>query len=178
MAATPLRAQPRSTVPQQGSRPGGRDVNQATAFVEAEVRELRRRATAVAEPQPEVAEAPRRKLRLAPPVPVSVPRTPFVVFLIVVVIAGVWGILALNTKINENAFKIGDLQKSQNDLNIRQQQLEQFIADKETPGNLAAAAAMLGLSDAGSPAFILLPDGNIIGVPKPAQGTPSNASQP
>jgi hypothetical protein len=95
-----------------------------------------------------------------------------------VVIAGVWGILALNTKINENAFKLGDLQKTQNDLNIRQQQLEQYIADKESPGNLAAAAAMLGLGEAGPPAFILLPDGKTIGVPRPAQGTASITSQP
>src|SRR5690349_6810564 len=42
-------------------------------------------------------------LTVAPPAPVSVPRAPFVALVLVVVVAGVMGILVLNTKINENA---------------------------------------------------------------------------
>ncbi|NUO55919.1 MAG: hypothetical protein HOV78_04610, partial [Hamadaea sp.] len=54
--------------------------------------------------------APERpKLRLAPPMPVSGPRVPFVVMIVVLVMAGVVGILALNQKINENAFKLDKL---------------------------------------------------------------------
>jgi len=115
-------------------------------------------------------------LRLAPPIPVKVPRTPFVVFVVLVVVAGVLGILVLNNKINENAFTLDALHKSQNELDIRQQQLEQYIAERESPGSLAAAAAKLGLTDPGPPAFILLPDGKIIGVPRPASGPTSIAS--
>jgi hypothetical protein len=100
-----------------------------------------------------------------------------VVFIVLVVIAGVLGILVLNNKINENAFTLDALHKSQNELDIKQQQLEQYIAERESPGSLAAAAAKLGLTDPGPPAFILLPDGKIIGVPRPASGPPSNASQ-
>src|SRR6266536_684233 len=49
------------------------------------------------------------RLRVAPPAPVSAPRAPFVAMLLVVVVAGVLGILVLNTKINENAFRLGAL---------------------------------------------------------------------
>jgi hypothetical protein len=108
---------------------------------------------------------------------VGVPRTPFIFLLVLVVVAGVLGILVLNSTINQNAFKLDALRASQAELDLRQQQLEQFIAEKESPGSLAAAAAKLGLSDPGPPAFILLPDGKVIGVPRPATGTPSNASQ-
>src|SRR2546430_17326041 len=45
-------------------------------------------------------------LRVAPPAPVSVPRAPFVALVLVLVVAGVMGILVLNTKINENAFTL------------------------------------------------------------------------
>jgi hypothetical protein len=152
-------------------------VNQDTAMAEAEIRELRRRAALVDTPastEPQV----KARLRLAPPVPVSVPRTPFIILVVLVVIAGVWGILVLNTKINENAFKLDDLRTSQNELDLREQELKRYIADKESPGNLAALATLMGQGPADVPAFILLPDGKIIGVPKPAPGPTSPASQP
>ncbi|GIH04756.1 hypothetical protein Rhe02_28230 [Rhizocola hellebori] len=171
MTTTPLRASPRSKLPQQGGRPGGRGVDQA---VEPSFEGL------VTGPGPAESLGERKarlKIRLAPPVPVAVPRTPFIVALVVVVVAGVLGILVLNSKINQNAFKLDALRASQAELDLRQQQLEQFIAEKESPGSLAAAATKLGLSDPGPPAFILLPDGKVIGVPRPATGAPSNASQ-
>src|SRR5262245_8142816 len=179
MGTTQLRGSPRREVPQQGgARPGGRSADRASQIMEAELRELRFRPNATGardgDPvtdQPVVEEPARRpKLRLAPPIPVKVPRTPFVVFVVLVVVAGVLGILVLNNKINENAFTLDALHKSQSELDLQQQQLEQYIAEHESPGSLAAAAAKLGLADPGPPAFILLPDGKIIGVPRPASG--------
>ncbi len=194
MKTAQLRGSPRdvpSNVPKQGgARPGGRSADRntgriadrATQIMEAEIRELRFRTNGNAAlavdtaPAPAVEAVPERpKLRLAPPLPVKVPRTPFVVFVVMVVIAGVLGILVLNNKINENAFTLDALHKSQSELDIKQQQLEQYIADRESPGSLAAAATKLGLSDPGPPAFILLPDGKIIGVPRPATGPTSIA---
>lgn len=115
--------------------------------------------------------------RLKPPVPVTVVRAPFVILVIMSVIAGVVGILVLNTKITENAFKLSAMRHDQVLLDQREQQLRQLISGYESPGSLAAAAAKLGLVEAGPPAFILLPDGRTIGVPKPATGTPSVTSQ-
>jgi hypothetical protein len=117
------------------------------------------------------------RLRVAPPLPVAVPRTPFILLILLIVVAGVLGILVLNTKINENAFRLHDLQQSQINLDQHEQQLKQQIANYEAPGNLAAAACRLGMVPAGAPAFIRLPDGRIIGVPQPAAGKPCRSGQ-
>jgi hypothetical protein len=115
----------------------------------------------------------RARLRVAPPLPVAVPRAPFVILLLVLGIAGVLGVLMINTKINENAFRLGDLQEQRALLDQQEQQLAQRLAGFESPTSLAAAAKRLGLVPAGTPAFIELPNGRTLGVPAPATGTPS-----
>ncbi|MDG4782808.1 hypothetical protein O7614_24400 [Micromonospora sp. WMMD961] len=117
------------------------------------------------------------RLRVAPPPPVSVPRAPFAALIVVLVVGGVLGILAVNTKINENAFRLERLQQQQARLDLEKQQLDKQIAEFEAPGNLTAEARRLGLVDAGEPGYIRLPDGKTIGVPQPATGQPSVTSQ-
>lgn len=117
------------------------------------------------------------RLRVAPPPPVRVPRAPFVGLILVLVVGGVLGILAVNTKINENAFKLEKLQQQQAKLDVDQQQLEKEIAEQKAPGNLTANARKLGLVESEDPAYIRLPDGKVIGVPHPADGAPSITSQ-
>ncbi|MBO0867233.1 MAG: hypothetical protein J2P15_01590 [Micromonosporaceae bacterium] len=117
------------------------------------------------------------RLRAAPPVPVAAPRAPFVALVLVMVVAGVVGILVLNTKINENAFQLTNLEAQQVTLDQQEQQLNQQLADRESPNNLAAEALKLGLVPAGTPAFIRLPDGRVLGVPQPATSAPSITSQ-
>jgi hypothetical protein len=107
------------------------------------------------------------RLRVAPPAPVSVPKAPFVAGVLAVVVTGVVGILVLNTKINENAFRLEALQQQQGRLDRTEAQLTKDLADKESPTSLAAAARRLGLVPAGSPAFIMLPDGKVLSVPRP-----------
>lgn len=124
-----------------------------------------RRGTA----RPEEQHAPPR-LRVAPPAPVTAPRAPFVALVLVLVIAGVVGILVLNTKIAENSFRLHDLRTEQGALDQKQQRLERELARKESPGELAAAAIRNGLVPAGELAFIVLPDGREVGMPGP--GTP------
>lgn len=110
------------------------------------------------------------RLRVAPPVPVTVPRAPFVALVLTVVVAGVLGILVLNTKINENAFRLAQLQSQRTDLDQQEQQLDQQLADLESPNSLAAAACRLGMVPAGQPAYLKLPNGQTVGVPQPASG--------
>lgn len=117
------------------------------------------------------------RLKVAPPLPVAVPQAPFVGLILVLVVSGVLGILVVNTKINENSFRLGKLQDQQATLDIQEQQLKKQIADAEAPGNLAAQARKLGLVESGPPAFIRLPDGRVIGVPQPAGGEPAITSQ-
>ncbi|WP_434741012.1 hypothetical protein [Micromonospora sp. SH-82] len=117
------------------------------------------------------------RLRVAPPPPVSVPRAPFAAMIVVLVVGGVLGILVVNTKINENAFRLEKLQQQQIKLDLDQQELEKEIAKQEAPGNLEANARKQGLVESTDPAYIRLPDGKVIGVPRPADGEPSVTSQ-
>lgn len=71
-----------------------------------------------------------------PPAPVAVPRAPFVVLVLLVVVGGVLGILLLNTKINENAFVLHELRQQQVALDQREQQLEQEIAQASSTAQL------------------------------------------
>jgi len=97
-------------------------------------------------------------------------KAPFLLFLVGLVVAGVVGVLVLNTKITENSFRLGDLRRAQADLSLQEQQLQEQLAVLESPGNLLAAGRRLGLVPAGTPAHISLPDGRVVGVPQPATG--------
>jgi hypothetical protein len=119
----------------------------------------------------------RRRLLVAPPLPVNVARAPFVAMLIGVVVLGVVGILVLTTMINANQFRLNDLQSKQAGLNQQEQQLRQNLAQQESPGSLVAAAHKLGLVPAGTLAYIQMPDGSVVGVPQPAAKTPSVTAQ-
>jgi hypothetical protein len=118
------------------------------------------------------------RLRVAPPAPVSVPKAPFVAGVLVAVIAGVVGVLVLNTKINENAFRIEALQKQQGTLDRAEAELTQNLAEKESPTSLAAAAKRVGMIPSDHPAIIVLPDGKVIGVPRPASAQASTGGTP
>jgi hypothetical protein len=119
----------------------------------------------------------RRRLLVAPPLPVNVARAPFVAMLIGIVVLGVVGILVLTTMINANQFRLNDLQSKQAGLNQQEQQLQQNLAQQESPGSLVAAAHKLGLVPAGTLAYIQMPDGSVVGVPQPAAKTPSVTAQ-
>ncbi|GIF76900.1 hypothetical protein [Asanoa siamensis] len=116
------------------------------------------------------------RLKVAPPPPVTGPRVPFVALVLVLVIGGVLGILVVNTKIAENAFRIERLKETGAALDIQQQELQREIATAKAPGNLTAAARKLGMVAGGDPAYIRLQDGKIIGIPKPGAGVPSVTS--
>ncbi|MEV6630657.1 hypothetical protein AB0M54_07895 [Actinoplanes sp. NPDC051470] len=121
-------------------------------------------------------DSPAPRLRVAPPAAIRAPRTPFIALVIVLVVAGVLGILLVNTKTMENSFELSRLEDEQRNLDKRQQQLENQLADYESAGNLDAAAKRAGLVK-GEPAYIRLPDGQIIGVAVPGQGKKSVTAQ-
>lgn len=137
----------------------------------------RRPADPVRQRPAKVAEPAGERLRVAPPVPVSAPRAPFVALVLFVVVTGVLGILVLNTKITENAFRLAHLQHQQDGLNEREQQLDQQLADDKSPTNVAAKGRAQGLVSVGQPAFMTLPNGAVFGVPQPARGVPDAVGQ-
>ena len=60
--------------------------------------------------------------------------------MVALVVVGVAGVLVLNTKINENAFRLDDLRDQQAALDLQEQQLKRDLDELESPGNLRAAA--------------------------------------
>ena len=82
---------------------------------------------------------------MAPPAPVSAPRAPFVALVLVLVLTGVIGILVLNTRIAENAFRLDALRPKQSTLDRDEERLRSDLASKESPVTLASRAKQLGL---------------------------------
>lgn len=132
--------------------------------------------TAAAERPRTREENPAPRLRVAPPAAIRAPRAPFIALVITLVVAGVLGILLVNTKTMENSFELSRLEDEQQNLDKRQQQLENQLAAYESAGNLDAAAKRAGLVK-GEPAYITLPDGQILGVAVPGQGKPAVTAQ-
>ncbi|GAB3858945.1 hypothetical protein [Dactylosporangium cerinum] len=106
---------------------------------------------------------------MAPPAPVSAPRAPFVALVLVLVLLGVIGILVLNTRIAENAFKLDALRTKQSTLDRDEERLRSDLASKESPVTLASRAKQLGLVPSRTPAFLLLPDGSKLEMPGPSK---------
>ncbi|MFI1988041.1 hypothetical protein [Actinoplanes sp. NPDC020271] len=117
------------------------------------------------------------RLRVAPPLPIRAPKPTFAAGLIVLVLAGVVGILLINTKTMEQSFQLDALRKNQASLDEQQQELDQQLIQVSSPGSLAAAARRLGLVPAENPAIIKLPDGTIIRPLTPGKGQTSVTAQ-
>lgn len=105
-------------------------------------------------------------------------RAPFVVLVLALAIGGLIGLVLLNTTVNENAFRLHDLDTRQQTLDKEEQRLEQARDDRESPQKLADRAKAMGLVPAGDPGFVVLPDGRVVGTPVPAQAPSSSAAWP
>jgi hypothetical protein len=134
-------------------------------------RALRARPVSGGAPARESRPAPRPRLRVVPQANLPAPRAPFVVLVLALLVGGLVSLLMLNTLVNENSFRIHALQGQQQELDLREQQLQRELDRREATPALASAAKRLGLVPAGTPAFIRLPDGKVLGVPTPAKAT-------
>jgi hypothetical protein len=114
----------------------------------------------------------RPRLRLVPAANLAAPRAPFVMLVLALVVGGLVSLLMLNTLVNENSFRIHELTEQQDELALTEQRLQRQLDERETTPALAAEAERLGLVPAGTPAFIRLPDGKVLGVPTPAKASP------
>jgi len=121
------------------------------------------------QPAPPARDGQPPRLRVAPPAPVSAPRAPFVALVLVLVLIGVIGILVLNTRIAENAFRLDALRTKQSTLDRDEERLRSDLASKESPVTLASRAKQLGLVPSRTPAFLLLPDGTKLEMPGPSK---------
>ncbi|GAA4845262.1 cell division protein FtsL [Kitasatospora terrestris] len=98
-------------------------------------------------------------------------RTPFAVLVVVLLSAGLLGLLMLNTAINEGSFTLSKLRKQTTEATDQLQTLQHQIDQQSAPDALERRARELGMVPGGDPAF-LKDDGSVLGTPKEAQDSP------
>jgi hypothetical protein len=132
------------------------------------------RSAATARRGSATASSPLRRPRLrAVPRAVGRPaRTPFVVLVLLVLAAGLVGLLLLNTSLQQGSFHLAELERSTAELRDRQQALAREVAVLEAPGGLARRAASLGMVPDTSPAYLRLADGSVSGDLEAAEPAP------
>ncbi|MFD8787570.1 hypothetical protein [Kitasatospora sp. NPDC059599] len=92
---------------------------------------------------------------------------------VVLLAAGLLGLLALNTALNEGSFELSRLQKQTTVATDEQQSLQHQIDQSSAPDALARRAAELGMVPAAGMAFLDVPNGGkVVGTPGPAQDSP------
>ncbi|WBP89287.1 FtsB/FtsL family cell division protein [Kitasatospora cathayae] len=100
-------------------------------------------------------------------------RTPFAVLVVVLLAAGLLGLLALNTALNEGSFELSRLQKQTTKATDEQQSLQHEIDQSSAPDALARRAGELGMVPAGGMAFLDVPNGGkVLGTPGSAKDSP------
>ena len=118
-------------------------------------------------------EAARRRASLQP-VPAAVPplrQLPFVLVLAAVLGAGMVGLLVLNTTLQGQSFELRDKQQQATSLSYIEAGLQAQVDDLAATRSLVARATALGMRPNPAPAFLVLPDGTVVGTPKKADGT-------
>lgn len=103
-------------------------------------------------------------------------RTPFLLLLLGLIVGGMCLLLALNTASAANELQRHDYATADESVANQVAALENAVAASAAPGNIAAAAARLGMVPAGNPAFFVIkPDGSItlMGAPAAATGFPT-----
>ena len=96
----------------------------------------------------------------------------FMGLLVGVLASGLFGLLLLNTTLGEGSFRIKAMQNAVSQLSDQSQQLQQQVALAESPIALEQRASALGMVPSGSPVFLRLTDGRVLGVPVPAVAPP------
>ncbi|MCH7230090.1 hypothetical protein L0U85_04330 [Glycomyces sp. L485] len=99
------------------------------------------------------------------PEPVEMPRPAFVGGVVALVVAGIVGLLLLNTVINEDAFHLQELRAENTELNQAEQALDSELSELNSPNNLEARSVEFGMVKPKNVTFLYLPDGETVEVP-------------
>jgi len=89
--------------------------------------------------------AGRPGLRLLPGGRTGAPRAPFVVLVLLVLGAGLVGLLLLNTNLQQSSFELRDLEQDTRLLRDRHAELTRQVAELAAPEELASRADALGM---------------------------------
>ena len=112
----------------------------------------------------------RASLTTVPSGPAVLGRTPFLVILATFLVAGMVGVLLLNTTLQSRAFEVRKLQRQANEVSYLRADLESKARHLATNEELARRATEIGMVPNPYPVYVVLPSGEVRGVPKPVQG--------
>jgi hypothetical protein len=116
-------------------------------------------------------ERSRPRLRpVADPTP-RMARFPFLLVVIGIFGVGMAGLLMLNTTLQNQVFEARTLNRQATELAYVQADLEQQLDEHAAPERLALAASQLGMRPNPHPAFLVLPEGRVVGEPEPVSGS-------
>lgn len=91
----------------------------------------------------------------------------FAVFVLMILTAGMLGMLWINTTLAQGAFTLTDLQQQRAQLIEIEQQLTEQLARADAPAQLEQSARALGMVPQEVPVFLRLSDGRVLGDPVP-----------
>ena len=91
----------------------------------------------------------------------------FAVFVLMILTAGMLGMLWINTTLAQGAFTLTDLQQQRAQLIEVEQQLTEQLARADAPAQLEQSARALGMVPQEVPVFLRLSDGRVLGDPVP-----------
>ncbi|HET8718214.1 MAG TPA: hypothetical protein VFM50_10745 [Nocardioidaceae bacterium] len=110
----------------------------------------------------------RARLTVVPRRSAPATRAPFVTLVSLLLMGGVVGLLLFNTSMQQASFTATSLEETATTLDAREQALEMQLHQLRDPQRVAERAKKLGMVPAGSPAFLRLSDGAVLGNPAPA----------
>lgn len=102
-------------------------------------------SSAVRRPRPVAPAARRPGLRVLPGGRTTAPKAPFVVLVLLILGAGLIGLLLLNTGLQQGSFEIRDLERDVRVLRDQHTALTQQTTRLSAPGELAGRARELGM---------------------------------
>lgn len=107
-------------------------------------------------------------LHVVPAPPWRAPLAPFILVSVSVVVAGLLGLLLLNTLVATDSFRARALERESTLLHEREQTLHSDVAKLQAPGILAHRAKAQGMVPGNTPGFLRLGDGRVTGELKAA----------
>ncbi|GAB2758002.1 hypothetical protein [Nocardioides pakistanensis] len=124
---------------------------------------------------PRLAEAAveRARLTVVPGRATKAARVPFITLVSLLLIGGVVGLLLFNTHMQQGSFVVSSMEEQAAVLAGKEESLRMQLHRMRDPQHVAERAKKLGMVPAGSPAFIRLSDGKVLG--RPAAGEPADA---
>lgn len=114
--------------------------------------------------------APRRHLRAVADRTAHISRLPFLLIIAGLLSVGLLGLVLLNTVLQDQAFEMRALHREQARLANLEAHLASKVDAESSPTALAAKASALGMHPNTHAAFLVVPDGTILGEPTAVEG--------